>query len=211
MKYFVTGATGFVGNVVVRQLLSKGHQVNAIVRNPGKAVELIKNGARIFQGDVTDKASMREPMQGTDGIFHIAGWYKIGTRDKSDGEKVNIAGTTNVLELMNEFDIPKGVYTPTLAINSDTHGKLVDETYRFSGQHLSEYDRSKAKAHEIAQEMMANGLRLMIVMPGIIYGPGDTSTLRINILDYLKRKLPGIPVRTAYSWGQLKILRWVIF
>jgi nucleoside-diphosphate-sugar epimerase len=204
MKYFVTGSTGFVGNVVVRQLISKGHQVNIIVRNPDKALELKKMGARIFQGDVTDKASMREPMRGMDGIFHIAGWYKIGTRDKSDGEKVNITGTVNVLELMKELDIPKGVYTSTLAVNSDTHGKLVDETYRFSGKHLSEYDRSKAKAHDLAQKMMATGLRLVIVMPGIIYGPGDTSTLRINILDYLKRKLPGIPARTAYSWGHVE-------
>jgi len=55
MKYFVTGATGFVGNVVVRQLLSYGHQINAFVRKPERAAELQKLGAQIFQGDVTDK------------------------------------------------------------------------------------------------------------------------------------------------------------
>jgi nucleoside-diphosphate-sugar epimerase len=201
MKYFVTGATGFLGGVVVRELLSRGHQVNAVVRDPGRAAELKKLGTQVFRGDVTDKSSMLTPMQGMDGIFHIAGWYKIGTRDKTDGEKVNIQGTRNVLELMRELDIPKGVYTSTLAVNSDTHGKLVDESYRFSGKHLSEYDRTKAAAHDLAQKMIAVGLRLVIVMPGIIYGPGDTSNLRINIIDYLKRKLPALPARTAYSWG----------
>jgi nucleoside-diphosphate-sugar epimerase len=201
MKYFVTGATGFVGNVVVRQLLSYGHQINAFVRKPERAAELQKLGAQIFQGDVIDKKSMRAPMQGMDGIFHIAGWYKIGTRDKSDGEKINVQGTRNVLELMRDLEIPKGVYTSTLAINSDTYGKLADEAYRFSGQHLSEYDRTKAAAHEIALQMIADGLPLVIVMPGIIYGPSDTSNLRITIVNYLKKRLPAIPARTAYSWG----------
>ena len=201
MKYFVTGATGFVGGVVVRQLLSQGHQVNTIIRDINKAAGLKKPGVQLFSGDVTDKESMLLPMRGMDGIFHIAGWYKIGTRDKSAWDKVNVQGTRHVLELMRELDIPKGIYTSTLAVNSDTHGKIVDESYHFSGQHLSEYDRSKASAHELARQMIADGLRLVIVMPGIIYGPGDTSNLHINIIDYLNRRLPGIPAQTAYSWG----------
>lgn len=105
---------------------------------------------------------------------------------------------------MRELDVPKGVYTSTLAINSDTHGKIVDEFYHFVGQHLSEYDRSKASAHELARHMISDGLPLVIMMPGIIYGPGDTSNLRVNIVDYLKRKLPGIPAQTAYSWGYVE-------
>ena len=58
--------------------------------------------------------------------------------------------------------------------------RLVDENYHFSGKHISEYDRTKAAAHEIAQEFIAKGLPLVIVMPGLIYGPGDTSSLRIE-------------------------------
>ena len=59
MKYFVTGATGFLGNVIVRQLLAQGHQTNIVVRSPDKARELESLGAKIFKGDVTDKESMR--------------------------------------------------------------------------------------------------------------------------------------------------------
>src|SRR5207244_3025473 len=147
MKEFVTGATGFVGGRVVRQLIDAGHQVVVVVRNPAKAADLANLGIEIHQGDVTDKESMRAPMQGVDGVFHIAGWYKIGVRDKSDGEKINVQGTRNVLELMRELGIPKGVYTSTLAVNSNTHGKLVDESYHYSGPHLSEYDRTKWVAH----------------------------------------------------------------
>jgi nucleoside-diphosphate-sugar epimerase len=202
MKYFVTGATGFLGNVMVRQLLAQGHQVQCMVRSPEKAREVEALGAKIFKGDVTDKESMRAAMQGTDGVFHVAGWYKVGVRDRrSHGEKINIHGTRHVLELMQELGIPKGVYTSTLAINSHTRGQLVDETHRFTGKHISEYDRTKAAAHDIAQEFIDKGLPLIIVMPGVIYGPNDTSQLGGAIINYLRRKLPVVPTHVTYAWG----------
>lgn len=201
MKYFVTGATGFVGGRVVRQLVQGGHQVVAIVRK--EARDLADLGVALHTGDVADKESMRGPMTGVDGVFHIAGWYKIGLRDKRDGVRVNIEGTRNVLELMKELNIPKGVYTSTLAVNSDTRGQLVDEAYRYNGPHLTEYDRTKAEAHRIADQFIAEGLSLVIVMPGLIYGPGDTSALRISFLQYLKRQLPIIPQEAAYCWAHV--------
>jgi len=203
MKYFVTGATGFLGSRVVQQLGTAGHKVNALVRNPEAAGELRAAGVNLFAGDVTVRESMRAGMQGTDGVFHIAGWYKIGTRDKSDGERVNVQGTRNVLGLMKELGIRKGVYTSTLGVHSDTHGRLVDESYGFSGTHLSEYDRTKAAAHDIAERMMAEGLPLVIVMPGVTYGPGDTSSLRTNFIDYLAGKLPMIPRGTMYCFAHV--------
>ena len=59
-------------------------------------------------------------MAGVDGVFHIAGWYKIGSKDPSEGERLNVAGTRNVLTAMKELRVPKGVYTSTLAVFSDT-------------------------------------------------------------------------------------------
>ena len=203
MKYFITGTTGFIGARVARQLIEAGDEVVAIARNPAKAGELADLGATIHQGDVTEKESMRAAMAGADGVFHIAGWYKIGVRDKRDGQKINVEGTRNVLELMRELGIRKGVYTSTLAINSDTHSRLADESYRFEGQHLSEYDRTKAEAHRIAEQFVAAGLPLVIVMPGLVYGPGDTSSVRTTLIQYLQRKLPIIPRQTAFSWAHV--------
>jgi nucleoside-diphosphate-sugar epimerase len=204
MKYFLTGATGFVGGVLARQLREMGHEVNAVIRSPEKASELRSLGVQLFKGDVTDKESMRPAMQGVDGVFHVAGWYKIGVRDKSEGEKVNVQGTRNVLELMKELRIPKGVYTSTLAINSDTHGELKNESYHFTGKHISEYDRTKAAAHDIASNFIAGGLPLVIVMPGGIYGPGDTSILRRTWIDYLQGKLPMIPDKAGICWTHVE-------
>ena len=205
MRYFVTGATGFVGGQVARQLRETGHDVVAVVRTPSKAADLINLGVTVVQGDVTDKASMRASMTGVDGVFHIAGWYKVGAGRTAgaEGQAINVDGTRNVLELMEELNIPRGVYTSTLAVNSDTHGKEVDESYRFAGKHLSEYDRTKAEAHAVAEQFVAKGLPLVVLMPGLIYGPGDTSSVRTTLVQYLQRKLPAIPQRTAYSWAHV--------
>ncbi len=204
MKYFLTGATGFLGGVLARQLRENGHEVHAVIRNPQKASELQSLGVKLFTGDVTDKESMRQAMQGVDGVFHVAGWYKIGAKDKNQGERVNVQGTRNVLELMKELRIPKGVYTSSLAVNSDTHGELKNESYHFTGKHLAEYDRTKAAAHEIAQQFIAGGLPLVIVMPGGIYGPGDTSVLRRTLIDFLQGKLPMLPTQAGICWAHVE-------
>jgi len=201
MKYFVTGATGFLGGRVARQLLAAGHRVNALVRSPAKAGELAALGAALFAGDITDPASLREPMRGTDGVFHVAGWYKIGMRDNSQAQRINIDGTRNVLEAMRELGIAKGVYTSTVAIWSDTRGQKPDESYHYNGPHISEYDRTKAAAHEVAEGFIQHGLPLVIVQPGVIYGPGDNSNLHTAIVQYLTGKLPMIPSGTTFCWG----------
>jgi nucleoside-diphosphate-sugar epimerase len=133
----------------------------------------------------------------------VAGWYKIGAHDKSGGERVNVQGTRNVLELMRELGIPKGAYTSTCAINSDTHGKLPDENYRFTGKHLSEYDRTKALAHEVAEQFIEEGLPLNIVMPNMVYGPRDTSSVGESFVLFLKGQLPALPSQTAMCWAHV--------
>ena len=204
MKYFLTGATGFVGGRLARQLVEAGHQVVAVVRDPARAKDLADPGIAVHQGDVTDKESMRAPMTGVDGVFHVAAWYKVGVKDKREAEATNVQGTRHVLELMRELGIPKGVYTSTLGVFSDTRGRLVDETYRYTGPYLTEYERTKAAAHyEVAEPMMAAGLPLVIVLPGLIYGPGDTSTVRRTLLQYLQGKLPMMPRESAYCWAHV--------
>ncbi|HQR35307.1 MAG TPA: NAD-dependent epimerase/dehydratase family protein [Blastocatellia bacterium] len=204
MKYFITGATGFIGGRVAQQLVTAGHEVIALVRSISKAQDLAKLGISLVEGDITDKESMRQPMTAVDGVFHIAAWYKIGERDKSIAERINVEGTRNVLELMRELGIPKGVYTSTVAVNSNTDGKVVDERYRFTGQHLSEYDRTKWRAHyEVAVPMIEAGLPLVIVQPGVTYGPGDTSAIAEVLKQYLDGKLPMVPDKTAYCWAHV--------
>jgi nucleoside-diphosphate-sugar epimerase len=204
MRYFLTGATGFIGGRVARRLVRRGDQVTALVRTPAKAADLGELGITLVQGDITDRESMRAPMSGADGVFHIAAWYKIGARNKREARTSNVDGTRNVLELMRDLSIPKGVYTSTLAVYSDTKGRLVDEDYRHDGPWISEYDRTKWAAHyEVAVPMMAAGLPLVIVQPGVVYGPGDTSLMGEAIERFLRGKLPAVPKRSAYCFSHV--------
>jgi nucleoside-diphosphate-sugar epimerase len=202
MRYMVTGATGFIGSQVTRQLCQAGHQVVAVVRRPKQARDLAALGVELHAGDITDKESLRAPMQGMDGVFHIAAWYKIGAKDKSMAYQINVEGTRNVLNLARELRIPKTVYTSTLGVFGDTHGQVADETFYQGAPWLSEYERTKWLAHyEVASPMTKAGLPLVIVLSGLVYGPGDTSTVRPNLVQYLKRRLPMLPLQTAYCWG----------
>lgn len=203
MKYFLTGATGFIGGRVASQLRDAGHQVVALVRNPEQAGALAATGVKVARGDVTDKESIRAAMSGSDGVFHIAGWYKIGERDRRPAVAINVDGTYNVLDVMKELGIAKGVYTSTLAVNSDTCGVVQNEGYRFNGEHLSEYDRTKAEAHHIANRFVADGLPLVIVQPGMVYGPGDLGPGHNLFVQFLKRKLPMVPQGTAFCWAHV--------
>jgi nucleoside-diphosphate-sugar epimerase len=204
MKYFITGATGFIGGRLAQQLRAGGHDVIALVRDVQKAKSLQSIGVQIAVGDITDKESLRYPMTGVDGVFHVAGWYKLGQGKTDAGVKINIEGTRNVLETMRDLNIPKGVYTSTLAVNSDTQGKIVDESYRYDGPHISEYDRTKWVAHyEVAEPLVKAGLPLVTAMPGLVYGPGDTSDFHDALLMYLKGQLPMVPQGAAYCWGHI--------
>ena len=88
---------------------------------------------------------------------------------------------------------------------SDTKGAVPDETYRYDGPHLSHYDRTKWIAHyHVAQPNMDEGLPLSIVMPGLVYGPGDTSGMRTALVDLLRGRLPMTPARTAFCWAHVE-------
>lgn len=196
----MTGATGFVGGAVARRLAADGHAVRALVRDPERARPLADAGIDLHQGDITERATLRGPMTGVDAVMHAAGWYKVGVRD-GDAEAVNVGGTRNVLRTMAELGVPRGVYTSTVAIYSDTRGRVVDETYRFTGRHLSRYDATKAEAHGVAEDFARQGLPIVIVQPGAVYGPGDTSALGTLWRRFLARELPPLPAKTAYCWG----------
>jgi nucleoside-diphosphate-sugar epimerase len=176
MRYSMTGATGFLGGVLARQLVEAGHQVTALVRDPSRADGLRDLGVELVEGDLDDTAALDELLLGANGFFHVAGWYKHGMREHETLRRVNIDGTRNALEAARRAGVARTVYTSTIALNSDTHGRTVAEDYRFTGTHVSEYDRTKAVAHEIAEEYAAAGLPLVIVQPSVIYGPGDVGS-----------------------------------
>ncbi len=177
MKTFVTGGTGFIGKRVVRKLIERGDQVTCLVRSQEGAQMIKALGARPVWGDITAVESMRSGMQGSEIVFHIAGWYKLGSADQTDAAGVNIDGTRNVLSLAHELGVPRIIYTSSIAAYGDTRGKIVNETFpQPDGPFLSEYDRTKSYAYfQVARPLIESGAPVITVMPGVVFGPGDPS------------------------------------
>ena len=204
MEYFVTGATGLIGTHVVGQLVDEGHDVVALTRSHSNASHL-PGEVQVVEGDITEKESMREPMTGVDSVFHIAAWFYVGPgpRETEKAERINVEGTRNVLELIDELDIPKGVYTSTAGVYPGTSGRTVDESVDPECPTFAVYFRTKWEAHfEVAKPMMEDGLPLVIVQPGAVYGPHDKlyGSARAAFRDYLREDLPMVPRKWTISF-----------
>ena len=205
MEYFVTGGTGLIGTYVVKQLIHDDHDVVALTRSRENASHL-PNSTEIVEGDITDKDSMREAMADVDGVFHIAAWFYVGPGpgNVQKAEQINVDGTRNVLELMDELDIPKGVYTSTLGVYPLEDRDHIDETIEPECPNGAVYFRTKWEAHfEVAKPMADAGLPLVTVQPGIVYGPGDKSygSVRTVFRDYLQGDLPMLPRNHLSPWN----------
>jgi dihydroflavonol-4-reductase len=195
MKAFVTGGTGFIGKRVIYKLVGRGYDVYALVRSEVGAEEMRAAGAHPVFGDISDVESMRAAMTGADVVFHIAGWYKIGASDWQQAEQINVQGTRNVLELAFQLGVKRIVYTSTVTVFGDTHGVMPDESYfKPGGPFLTEYDRTKWKAHyEVAVPLIKQGAPIIIVQPGVVYGPGDPSLIGDLMHRFYKGQFPIFP------------------
>jgi dihydroflavonol-4-reductase len=195
MKVFMTGGTGFIGERIVRRLTARGHEVTCLTRHPHKAVALRELGVVLVEGDITERESMRAAMSAADAVIHTAGWYEVGlpTDAESRMERINVHGTDNVLGLAAELNIPHILYTSTAFILGDTHGRVVDETYRRDSPFNSVYDRTKYQAHRVAEGYISKGAPVTVLMPAAVYGPGDHSLVGTLLRLLLRRMLPVLP------------------
>lgn len=194
MKVFLTGGTGFIGKQVLKKLVARGDEVWALARSDSSAAAVEALGARAVRGDLTDVAVMRAAMTGCDVVFHMAAWYKLGGNDPARMYGTNVGGTLNVLQTAFEAGVPKIVYTSSLAVNGDTHGQVADESFYQAGPFLTDYDRSKWRAHyEIALPLIQKGAPIVIVMPGAVFGPGDHSLVGETLRWFWRGWLPVLP------------------
>jgi dihydroflavonol-4-reductase len=194
MKAFVTGGTGFVGRRVTRKLVERGYEVYALARSGEGAALLEQMGAKVVWGDVTDAASMREGMRGSDIVFHLAAWYKLGGDSRAQANRVNVAGTRKTLRLAHELGVPRIIYTSTVGVFGDTLGELADESYVGQGAFFSEYERTKWLAHyKVALPLIERGAPIIIVMPGVVYGPGDKSVIGELMRLFYLEAMPLVP------------------
>jgi nucleoside-diphosphate-sugar epimerase len=207
MKAFVTGGTGFIGGYVIEKLAARGYEVAALARNDKGVAKVEALGAKAIRGDITDPDSMREAMQGSQAVFHIAALYQVGRGNLQRMEQVNVEGTRKVLTLAHELGVPKIVYTSTVGVFGDTHGKAYDETYRReTPPTVSAYELTKWQAHyEVALPLIEAGAPIVIVMPGGVYGPDGSSVTDATLAMWYQGKLPVVPgADTGLTWAHVE-------
>jgi nucleoside-diphosphate-sugar epimerase len=193
----VTGGTGFIGGTVVRQLRDRGDDVVCLVRSPEKAAKLTALGAELVSGDLGDAKAMRKGMEGCDAVVHAAAMWKVGIPVKQHPAmwEANVAGTERVMKAALEAKVAKIIYISTCGIFGNTHGKVIDETFEHPGKEFtSYYEETKLEAHRIVDRMIADqSLPAVIVQPGGVYGPGDTSQVADLLQEFFAGKLPLLP------------------
>lgn len=188
---FVTGASGFVGANLVRELLGRGWRVRTLLR--GDAPSLAGLDVERVAGDLF-APGLVDAMRGCDAVFHVAATYSLWRRDRATLSRANVEGTRNVLAAARAAGVPRTVHTSSVAaIGVRGDGRPADETYQSPPERLvGAYKRSKYFAELEAQRAFAAGQDVVIVNPTTPVGPWDakpTPTGEI-VVRFLNRRMP---------------------
>jgi dihydroflavonol-4-reductase len=194
MKTLVTGATGFLGSAIVRELLKDGREVKVLVRAGTDTENIDGLDLELAYGDLRDKDSLKKALEGCDVLYHTAAYYSLWDKNKRLIYDINVEGTRNILQAALDLELTKTIYTSTVGcIGLLENGDPANEDTPFDPATLSnDYKRSKYRAEQVAKEFSQNGLSLVIVNPSTPVGPRDikpTPTGKI-VLDFLNRKMP---------------------
>lgn len=199
-KIAVTGASGFVGGVLCHTLLKHGHSVRALVRRTSNLSGLPSPSAgenfELAYGDVTDYRSLLDAFFGCDVIFHAAAVVEPWLPDPSSFFSVNVGGLKNVVQAAKETKtIEKVIYTSSMVALGSTDGYVADESQVHHEKYFyTEYERSKVAADKVASQAAAEGLPIVTLYPGVVYGPGKLTTgnaLAKMLIDRFTGRLPG--------------------
>src|SRR5581483_8617201 len=193
MKVFVTGATGFVGSHVARELAKRGADLRLLVRAGSNRSNLEGLNAELFTGELCDPESLRRGVAGCEFVFHVAADYRLWTRDPQQMYRANVEGTRSILRAASESAVRRVVYTSSVATMGFSNGRPADENSPVSlGDMIGPYKRSKFMAEQVALEAGNKGAEVVVVNPTTPVGERDikpTPTGRI-VVDFLKRKFP---------------------
>src|SRR6478752_7465872 len=144
MRVFLTGATGFIGTRIARQLRERGDEVVALVRTPGKAASLRAAGCEIVEGDLSDTAAIGQGVSGADAVIHNGADYRVGIpkSERPALHEANVAGTERVLDAAIAAGVAKIVHVSTNNVFGSTGDTVADEGYQrdLSKGFLSTYD-----------------------------------------------------------------------
>ena len=203
----VTGATGHIGNVLIRKLVEKGEKVRALIL-PGEDTSSIQGlDVEKISGNVLDEDSLDTSFKGVQRVFHLAGIISIMPGKDPLVKRVNVEGTVNVLKAAMQAGVERLVYTSSIhALARIPHGKMVDEQVSYDPENpFGAYDQSKAQATLLVQRAAEAGFDAVIACPTGVIGPYDyrSSLMGAVIRSAALRKLTPY-VEGAYDFVDVR-------
>jgi dihydroflavonol-4-reductase len=203
----VTGASGHIGNVLIRMMIERGEKVRAVLM-PGEDPTPIKDlQVEVVEADVLDYQSLLAAFKHVQVVYHLAGIISILPGKEPMVHGVNVFGTRNVIQAARACGVRRMVYTSSIhALQRVPHGILIDETVPFDVEHaISSYDSSKASASLEVLNAVRQGMDAVIVCPTGVIGPYDfrRSEMGQLILDCVEQK-PMFYVDGAYDFVDVR-------
>jgi dihydroflavonol-4-reductase len=194
MTTLLTGATGFLGSALARELIKEGQTLKLLVRKNTDTRNIDDLDCEVTYGDLRDPESLKTALVGCKTLYHTAAYYSLWSRDKKLIYDINVKGTRNILESALEAGIEKVIYTSTVGcIGLSDNGSPANEDQPMNPAFLcNDYKLSKYQAEQVALELFGRGLPVVIVNPSTPVGPRDikpTPTGQI-ILDFMNHKMP---------------------
>ncbi|KAG6608485.1 uncharacterized protein LOC111446335 [Cucurbita moschata] len=198
MKVLVTGASGYLGGRLCHALLNRGFSVRALVRPTSDLSSLPHDPSalELVYGDVTDYQSLLDAFSGCHIVFHAAALVEPWIPDPSKFISVNVRGLKNVLQAVTETKtIEKIIYTSSFFALGSTDGYVADENQVHHEKFFcTEYEKSKAIADKIALQAASEGVPIVPVYPGVIYGSGKLTAGNVIarlLIERFNWRLPG--------------------
>jgi nucleoside-diphosphate-sugar epimerase len=174
----VSGATGFLGGHLLHKLREKGFRVRALARQTSDIAELVRSGVDVCEGDVADPQSLRRAMAGQQLVFHTAG--KVSDwGSRQEFWQANVEGTANVIAACREAGVKRLIHVSSLTVlGLPRSGAQVDEKTPPADSIRDFYTISKIAGEILVRKAHGGGgLETVVIRPGVIWGPGDTTIL----------------------------------
>jgi dihydroflavonol-4-reductase len=196
----VTGATGFIGRYLVRELLGRGARVIGVVRNPDKVPALAAAGVELRRADLCDTNALARAFAGVDAVIANAGVVSIGTASKAALIQANVEGTRNVFEAMRRAKVRRAVFNSSASAYRRKRGVYREEDPLMSendfATRFSYYAVTKAVAEQQAWRLADRfGIDLTVARPGGVYGAWDRAGFTPWFLRVLRpRFISAFPV-----------------
>jgi dihydroflavonol-4-reductase len=196
VRVLVTGGTGFIGLHLVPRLLEAGHQVRVVGRTPPAEGQLA--GAEFLRGDIRERETVRQALEGVEAVYHLAGLVSFSPKDAARMYELHVHATRELLRVVREVGIQRfilGSTSGTIAVSREE--RVFDESADYPIPVVGRWPYYLSKIYEeklTLEYCQRHSIPLVVMNPSFLMGPGDerlSSTW--TVVKFLNRELPAMP------------------